>query len=101
MFMTIFTYRAKPGEEDAIIALHEGWQRRQRSRIKGFLAGELLRNAEDAHIFMTTMHFESQAVAQVIVNHPDHDRWYQRLVSLTEGGLTQMNWTVEWQATVY
>jgi antibiotic biosynthesis monooxygenase (ABM) superfamily enzyme len=97
MFVTVLTYRAKPGEEDAIIGLHEDWQRRQQSRTKGFLSGELLKNAKDARTFVTIMRFENQAIAQVIVNHPDRDRWHQRLASLTEEGLTRINYTVEWQ----
>ncbi len=44
MFVTMSTYKAKAGEEDAIIALHEDWQRHQQSRAKGYLSGELLRN---------------------------------------------------------
>jgi hypothetical protein len=35
MFVTVSTYRAKAGEEDAIIALHEDWQRNQRPRARG------------------------------------------------------------------
>ena len=29
IFVIVSTYRAKAGEEDAIIALHEDWQRKQ------------------------------------------------------------------------
>jgi hypothetical protein len=43
MFVTISSYRAKEGEEDAIIALYEDWERTLRSQAQGFLSGELLR----------------------------------------------------------
>jgi hypothetical protein len=39
-FVIVSTYRAKPGEEDAIIALHEDWQRR---RAGAHISWELLR----------------------------------------------------------
>jgi len=35
MFVTVSTYRAKAGEEDAVIALHEDWQRNQQARTQG------------------------------------------------------------------
>ena len=44
MFVTVSMYRAKAGEEDAIIALHEDWQRTLQSKARGYLSGELLRN---------------------------------------------------------
>ena len=52
MFVTVSTYRAKAGEEDAIIALHEAWQRTQHIRTRGYLSGELLRSASDAGQFI-------------------------------------------------
>src|SRR5437660_3244755 len=46
MFVTVSTYKAKAGEEDAIIALHEDWQRHQQPHARSYLSGELLRNVE-------------------------------------------------------
>jgi hypothetical protein len=39
MFITICTYRARAGEEDAIIALHADWGRSLRPRTGGYLPG--------------------------------------------------------------
>ncbi len=52
MFVTVSAYRAKAGEEDAIIALHEDWQRHQQPPARGYLSGELLRNVMDSREFM-------------------------------------------------
>ena len=98
VFVIVLTYRAKSGEEDAIIALHEDWQQRQQPRISGFLSGDLLRDVEDTCTFVTIMRFKDQAAAQLIAKYPDHDRWYLRLVSLTEVGLARIDCTVEWHA---
>jgi len=59
MFVTVSSYRARAGEEDAILALHEDWQRNQQPRAKGYLSGELLRNVNDSREFLAIMHFES------------------------------------------
>ena len=84
MFVTISTYRAKAGEEDAIIALHEDWQRTQQPRTKGHLSGELLRNVNDSSEFVAVMRFESRESAQALANDLEQKAWYQRLMSLTE-----------------
>ena len=42
MYVIVCTYRARAGQEDAIVALHESWERDQRLHIQGYLSGELL-----------------------------------------------------------
>ena len=99
MFVTVSTYKAKAGEEDAIIALHEDWQRHQQSRAKGYLSGELLRNVEGDREFIAIMRFESQEAALALTNDPERKAWYQRLVSLTEDTPIRTEYTSEWQAS--
>jgi heme-degrading monooxygenase HmoA len=96
MFVTVSTYRAKVGEEDAIIALHEDWQRNQQRRVKGYLSGELLKNVNDSREFLAIMRFESQESAQTLTNDPEQKAWYQRVVSLTENVPTLTEYTSEW-----
>jgi antibiotic biosynthesis monooxygenase (ABM) superfamily enzyme len=99
MFVTVSTYKAKPGEEDAIIALHEDWQRNQQPGVKGYLSGELLRNAMNSREFVAIMRFENQEAAQALTNNPERKAWYRRLVSLTEDTPIRTEYTSEWQAT--
>lgn len=96
MFVTVSTYRAKAGEEDAIIALHEDWQRHVQPRATGYLSGELLRKAEDSREFIAIMRFESQEPARTLANDPEHDAWYRRVVSLTESVPLLTEYTSEW-----
>ena len=63
MFVTISIYRARAGEEDAVIALHEDWQNNQQARTQGYLSGELLRNTQAPHEFIAIMRFENRAAA--------------------------------------
>jgi antibiotic biosynthesis monooxygenase (ABM) superfamily enzyme len=96
MFVTVSIYRAKAGEEDAVIALHEYWQRNQQARSQGYLSGELLRNTQAPREFVAIMRFESQAFAQALANDPERNLWYRRLVSLVENMPVLTEYTREW-----
>ncbi len=96
MFVTVSRYQAKAGEEDAIVALHEDWQRTLQPKAEGYLSGELLRNVESAREFLSIMRFESQQAADAFANEPEQNEWYRRLVSLTEGRTVTTRYTCEW-----
>ncbi|SRR6266568_1469875 len=99
MYVTISTYRAKTGEEDAIIALHEDWQRTHQPRTKGHLSGELLRNVNDSGEFVAIMRFEGRESARTLANDPERKAWHQRLMSLIEYLPVQTEYTSEWSHT--
>jgi heme-degrading monooxygenase HmoA len=99
MFVTISVYRAKAGEEDAIIALHEDWQRHQQPNARGYLSGELLRNVKSSREFIAIIWFESQEDAQALINDLERQVWYQRLVSLTEDTPIHTSYMSEWQVS--
>jgi heme-degrading monooxygenase HmoA len=96
MFVTVSTYLARIGDEDAIIALHEDWEINQRSKVKGFLSGELLRESEDSNKLIAIMHFENREAAQTLANDSEYDAWRQRLVSLTNASMVT-TYTSEWR----
>ena len=96
MFVTLSTYRARQGEEDAVIALHEAWQRHQQPHARGYLSGELLRNVMASREFVAIMRFENQEAAQALTNNPERKAWYQRVVSLTENVPSLTEYTSEW-----
>jgi hypothetical protein len=99
LFVIVSIYRAKPGEEDAIIALHEDWQRKQGNKPKVYLSWELLRNIEAPGEFMVIAHFESEELARAMVDDLNQDAWYFRLVSLIEEGPKCTDYRREWQLT--
>ncbi len=96
MFVTVSIYRAKAGEEDAVIALHEDWQRNQQARAQGYLSGELLRNTQAPREFVAIMRFENRVFAQTLANDPERNAWYRRLVSLIENVPVLTEYTREW-----
>jgi antibiotic biosynthesis monooxygenase (ABM) superfamily enzyme len=99
MFVTLSTYQARQGEEDAVIALHEAWQGHQQPNAKGYLSGELLRNVMASREFVAIMRFENQEAAEALENDPERETWYRRLVSLTEQMPNCTEYTSEWQAS--
>lgn len=84
MFITVCIYRARAGEEDAVVALHEDWQRTQRQKARGYVSGELLESIEHPRLFIGITRFESQEAAQAVTEDPDYVAWFRRVASLTE-----------------
>lgn len=97
MFVIVSTYRAKIGEEDAVIALHEDWERNQGPRARVYLSWELLRRDDAPREFITIAHFTSKELAQAAIGDLELDAWYGRLMSLVEGGMVSTDCTSEWQ----
>jgi hypothetical protein len=98
VFMIVSTYRAKPGEEDAIIALHEDWQRKQGNKAKVYLSWELLRNTEAPSEFIVIAYFESEEQARSMEDDLNQDAWYLRLVSLVEERPACIKYESAWRA---
>jgi quinol monooxygenase YgiN len=98
MFVVVCTYRARVGEEDAVVALHEDWQRTLRSRAAGYLSGELLHSVQDSHAFIAVLRYEDEASARAVMADPEHVAWQHRLASLTEVGLTCDECRCAWQS---
>ncbi len=96
MFVTVSTYLARAGEVDAIVALHEDWQRTLQPKATGYISGELLRNVTNACEFMAIMRFESRESAQALANDLEQNAWYRRLVSLVENVPVRTEYNSEW-----
>src|ERR1051326_5293764 len=96
MFVILSTYQARPGEEDAIIALHEDWQRQQQPKVKGYLSGELIRNVEASSEFIGIMRFESRASAHACASDPEQQVWTRRVASLVENVPRLAGYQLEW-----
>lgn len=96
MFVTVFSYRAKPGQEDAVIALHDEWERDRLPRAKGYVSGELFRDIRDSRRFITIARFENAEAARTTADAPEQDAWYRRLVNLTEQEPVFTDCDIEW-----
>lgn len=97
MFVVVCTCRARKGEEDAIVALHEDWQRTLRSRAAGYLSGELLHSARDPQAFIAIARYEDETSAQAAAADPEYIAWQCRLASLMEVEPTCTGHVCVWQ----
>ncbi|QBD83260.1 hypothetical protein EPA93_47780 [Ktedonosporobacter rubrisoli] len=95
MFTIISIYRAKAGEEDAIIAMHENWDATHSSL---YLSWMLFRNTDSPYDFIDITHFENEESAQAMKHYLDQDEWYPRLLSLLETAPVFTSCRYEWQA---
>jgi hypothetical protein len=98
VYVSVFTYRARAGEEDAVVALHEDWQRNRRPTAIGFVRGEMLRADDDPRVFIDVVHFESVEAARIVAQGIEQDAWYRRLVSLCEVEPVFTDCQIAWQA---
>jgi quinol monooxygenase YgiN len=98
MFVTVCVYRARVGEEDAVIALHEDWERNRRPKASGYLSGELLNDIHDPRVFITIARFESRAAALMAAEDPEQIAWHRRLASLAETEPTLTCYHSAWPA---
>src|SRR5258708_20370398 len=96
MFVTVSFYRAKAGEEDAVIALHEYWQRNQQAKAQGYLSGELLRNTQAPCEFVAIMRFENRAFAQALAKDPGRNACYSPLCTPVHHVPILTEYTREW-----
>jgi heme-degrading monooxygenase HmoA len=97
MFVMVSVYRARAGQEDKVVALHEEWQHLHRAGTAGFLSAELLRSLKDPLSFIDIARFESEEAAQSIATIPEQAAWHRRLAQLTEDVQEQTGCRREWQ----
>ncbi len=94
MYVIMYTYRAKVGEEDAIIALHEDLQHSQTMPASPCDSWKLLRNEKVPREFLSIAKFANEDLAQEAIKALDRNAWYSRLLSLLERRPTRKNYTI-------
>ncbi len=97
MFITVFSYRAKAGQEQAVIALYDEWERDLLPKMKGVISGELLRDLRDPCRFISLVRFESAQAAKAVAEAAEQGVWYRRLVNLTEQEPVFTDCDIEWR----
>ena len=97
MFVTVSVYRARPGQEGAVVALHEEWQHLRKAGTEGFLSAELLRSLEDPLSFIDIARYESEDAARSVAGNPEQAAWYRRLAQLTTEPMELTGCRREWQ----
>ncbi len=94
MYIIVYIYHAKVGEEDAIIALHEDPQHSQNMDDSRYHSWKLLRNDKVPREFLSIAQFANEDLAQEARKALDRNAWYSRLLSLLERRPTRKNYTI-------
>lgn len=84
MFITLYSYRAKPGQAQAIRALYDEWQ--QRLANWNVVSTELLSNCDDGSEMIILARFGDEEAAWRAAESSDYRAWYTQLVRLAEEG---------------
>ncbi len=100
MYVIVCTYRARAGQEDAIVALHESWERDQRARITGYLSGELLRVIQDPCAFIDITRYVNATAAHAAATDPEQVAWQHRLASLAESDVLREACSCVWRSEI-
>lgn len=84
MFITLYSYRAKPGQLDAVLSLYRKWQ--QLLCRFPVVSTELLSNAQDPAEIIMLARFKDESTAWTAVESTGYRTWYSQLARLTEIG---------------
>ena len=84
MSVTLYFYRAKADQMEAILALYREW--RQLVQEERSVSAELLSRTQDPAEMIMLVRFEDQATAWAVAESADYRAWYSRLVHLAEMG---------------
>ncbi len=84
MLITLYSYRAKPGQLESVFSLYRQWQQ----LLQKFPAAstEFLLNAQDPDEIIMLARFADESTAWTAVESTGYRAWYSRLVNLTEAG---------------
>src|SRR5687768_3406449 len=97
MFITLSIYHARTGEEDAILALHEEWQRETLQNSAGFISGELLCSTSQRGTYVAIVRFESEVAFRTVAADWDREFWHGRFLSLVDPNPVVVECRTDWQ----
>jgi antibiotic biosynthesis monooxygenase (ABM) superfamily enzyme len=98
VFVMVISYRARAGEQDAIVALHENWRLMVGTDLPGCLGGELVCSKNDPLAFATIARFTDEAAAHALAFNPAHRSWFHRAASMCEVAPVIFSGTTAWSS---
>lgn len=84
MFVTLYAYRVKPGQREALHLLYQQW--RTLLRNGSAVSTEWLANSQDSDEMIMLARFKDEDAAWAVVESPDYRAWYAQLVRLADTG---------------
>ncbi len=84
MFITVYSYHARRGQEQKILSLYREWQHMLEN--SSLITTDLLTNIQDPAEMMMLARFPDEDAAWAIADTDQHRALYTRLVGMTETG---------------
>ncbi len=89
LFITLYSYRAKPGQREAVLSLYREWQQ----LLTNFhaVSTELLSDSQEGCDMIMLARFQDEDTAWRAAESAEHRAWYAQLAQLMEQGPI-VNW---------
>lgn len=84
MYGTIFRMKVKPGQEQKVIEVMKEWDRVRKPKVKGAIAGFLLKPDKKSGEFIGVAVFKDRAAYRANADDPEQDKWYRKLRELLQ-----------------
>ena len=82
MYGSIFRMKVKPGQEQKIAELMKEWERDRKPKVKGAVAGYLLKPDKGSGELIGIAVFKDKASYTANADDPEQSKWYQKLRGL-------------------
>ncbi len=79
MYGTIFRMKPKRGQEQALVALMDQWNRDRKPKIKGFVGAYILRPDKAKGEVIGVAIFSDHDAYMANANDPAQDQWYRQM----------------------
>lgn len=79
MYGTIFHMKVIDGETDEFLTVFRAWEEDRRPKVKGIVAGYLLKKDADANEYIGVAVFESKELYIANGNDPEQGEWFGKL----------------------
>ena len=79
MYGSIFRMKVKSGQEQKLIDLWKEWDEEQRPKIKGSVAGFIMKPDKKSGELIGVAVFQDKASYKANADRPEQDKWYRKL----------------------
>ncbi|MBI2936330.1 MAG: antibiotic biosynthesis monooxygenase [Chloroflexi bacterium] len=84
MFGTVARIRPKAGQEKALVALLQEWQRTRKPKVKGAIGGYLFKKEKNPDEYILVSVWQDRQTYFANANDPEQDRWFRRVRELLQ-----------------
>ena len=84
MYGTVARIKIKAGQEKAVVAVLDEWNKERRPKVKGALAGLLYKLDKKPGEYLMVVAFQDKATYTANAQDPSQDAWYRKFRALLD-----------------